>query len=96
MAAQGFSFNNLKGMFFKTDVLISSSVIIILMIMIVPFPAYLMDFFLALNVSLVAYCGAGCVLHAQTAAVRRLSRHAPHFNPIPPLSQRGYHAADSK
>jgi len=52
MAAQGFSFDNMKGMFFKTDVLISSSVIIILMIMIVPFPAYLMDFFLALNVSL--------------------------------------------
>jgi flagellar biosynthesis protein FlhA len=52
MAAQGFSFDQLKGMFFKTDVLISSSVIIILMIMIVPFPASLMDFFLALNVSL--------------------------------------------
>lgn len=52
MAAQGFSFDSMKGMFFKTDVLISSSIIIILMIMIVPFPAYLMDFFLALNVSL--------------------------------------------
>ncbi|WP_340103551.1 flagellar biosynthesis protein FlhA [Rhodohalobacter sp. 8-1] len=52
MAAQGFSFDNMKGMFFKTDVLISSSVIIILMIMIVPLPAALMDFFLALNVSL--------------------------------------------
>lgn len=51
MAAQGFSFDQMKGMFFKTDVLISSSVIIILMIMIVPLPAALMDFFLALNVS---------------------------------------------
>ena len=52
MAEQGFSFDQLKSIFFKTDVLISSSIIIILMIMIVPFPASLMDFFLALNVSL--------------------------------------------
>ena len=42
----------MKSMFFKTDVLISSSVIMILMIMIVPIPTALMDFFLALNVSL--------------------------------------------
>lgn len=42
----------MKSMFMKTDVLISSSVIMILMIMIVPLPATLMDFFLALNVSL--------------------------------------------
>lgn len=52
MAANGFSFESMKGMFFQTDVLISSSIIMILMIMIVPFPASLMDFFLALSVSL--------------------------------------------
>jgi len=52
MAAQGFSLDSMKSMFFKTDVLISSSVIMILMIMIVPIPTALMDFFLALNVSL--------------------------------------------
>ena len=39
-------------MFFKTDVLIASSIIVILMIMIFPFPAGVMDIFLALNVSL--------------------------------------------
>ena len=52
MAAQGFSLDSMKSMFMKTDVLISSSVIMILMIMIVPIPTALMDFFLALNVSL--------------------------------------------
>jgi len=52
MAGQGFSLDQMKGMFFKTDVLISSSIIVILMIMIVPFPASLMDLFLALNISL--------------------------------------------
>ncbi|REL38660.1 flagellar biosynthesis protein FlhA [Rhodohalobacter sp. SW132] len=49
---KGFSFDTMKGMFFQTDVLISSSIIMILMIMIVPFPASLMDFFLALSISL--------------------------------------------
>jgi len=38
--------------FLQTDVLISSSIIIILLIMIIPFPPALMDFFLALNISL--------------------------------------------
>ncbi len=52
MAKNGINFDQMKEMFFKTDVLISSSVIVILMIMIVPFPTGLMDFFLALNVSL--------------------------------------------
>jgi flagellar biosynthesis protein FlhA len=52
MAAQGFSLESMKSMFMKTDVLISSSVILILMIMIVPIPTALMDIFLALNVSL--------------------------------------------
>ncbi len=52
MTGSGLSFNQFKEMFFKTDVLISSSVILILMIMIVPFPAGAMDMFLALNVSL--------------------------------------------
>ncbi|NGP87379.1 flagellar biosynthesis protein FlhA [Fodinibius halophilus] len=36
----------------RTDVLISSSIIVILLIMIIPFPPMLMDFFLALNISL--------------------------------------------
>lgn len=52
MAGSGIKLNQLKEMFFKTDVLISSSIIVILMIMILPFPAGLMDFFLALNISL--------------------------------------------
>lgn len=52
MAIAGLNTNKLKGIFFQTDVLISSSIIMILMIMIIPFPTGLMDFFLALNVSL--------------------------------------------
>lgn len=52
MARSGLNIGRLKGMFFQTDVLISSAIIVILMIMIVPFPATLMDFFLALNISL--------------------------------------------
>ncbi|MEX2600495.1 MAG: flagellar biosynthesis protein FlhA [Balneolaceae bacterium] len=52
MAKSGFSAENLKAMFFKTDVMISSSIVLILMIMIFPFPAGIMDFFLALNISL--------------------------------------------
>lgn len=52
MAGNGLSYNQFKEMFFKKDVLISSSVILILMIMIVPFPPAAMDMFLALNVSL--------------------------------------------
>src|SRR5699024_6995953 len=42
----------LKNTFIQTDVLISSSIIVILLIMILPFPAGLMDFFLATNISL--------------------------------------------
>ncbi len=52
MAGSGLNTSRLKEMFFQTDVLISSTIIVILMIMIVPFPATLMDFFLALNISL--------------------------------------------
>lgn len=52
MAGSKLTFNQFKEMFFKKDVLISSSVILILMIMIVPFPPVAMDMFLALNVSL--------------------------------------------
>ena len=46
------SANKFKNRFLQTDVLISSSIIVILLIMIIPFPPMLMDFFLALNVSL--------------------------------------------
>ncbi len=46
------STNQLKDRFMRTDVLISSSIIVILLIMIIPFPPMLMDFFLALNISL--------------------------------------------
>ncbi|MEL7833606.1 flagellar biosynthesis protein FlhA [Fodinibius sp. Rm-B-1B1-1] len=46
------STSKLKNRFLQTDVLISSSIIVILLIMIIPFPPMLMDFFLALNVSL--------------------------------------------
>lgn len=52
MAASGFNTDQLKKMFLQTDVLISSSIIVIVMIMILPFPPGLMDFFLALNISL--------------------------------------------
>src|SRR6056297_2479804 len=52
MASKGLNTGKLKNMFFQTDVLISSSIIVILLIMIVPFPPTLMDFFLAINVSL--------------------------------------------
>ncbi|MFP8488640.1 flagellar biosynthesis protein FlhA [Gracilimonas sp. Q87] len=48
----GLNTKTLKGTFFQTDVLISSSIIMILLIMIIPFPTELMDFFLALNISL--------------------------------------------
>jgi flagellar biosynthesis protein FlhA len=52
MAFNGLNSDRMKSMFLQTDVLISSAIIVILMIMIVPFPATLMDFFLALNISL--------------------------------------------
>lgn len=52
MALNDINTNKFKNKFFQTDVLISSSIIVILLIMILPFPAGLMDFFLALNISL--------------------------------------------
>lgn len=52
MPLNDISTSKLKDRFFQTDVLISSSIIMILSIMILPFPAGLMDFFLALNISL--------------------------------------------
>ncbi|MCW9705360.1 flagellar biosynthesis protein FlhA [Fodinibius salsisoli] len=52
MAFTNISTSKIKNRFLQTDVLISSSIIIILLIMIIPFPPMLMDFFLALNVSL--------------------------------------------
>jgi flagellar biosynthesis protein FlhA len=52
MPSSGFSSGQMKEMFLKTDVLIASSIIVILMIMIFPFPAGVMDIFLAFNVSL--------------------------------------------
>ena len=52
MALKNITSSQLKDRFLKTDVLISSSIIIILLIMIIPFPPFLMDFFLALNISL--------------------------------------------
>lgn len=52
MAFTNISTSKLKNRFLQTDVLISSSIIVILLIMIIPFPPMLMDFFLALNVSL--------------------------------------------
>ncbi|MDR8394236.1 flagellar biosynthesis protein FlhA [Aliifodinibius sp. S!AR15-10] len=52
MALNGINTDALKNKFLQTDVLISSSVIVILLIMILPFPAALMDFFLAINISL--------------------------------------------
>lgn len=52
MALNNINIANLKDRFLQTDVLISSSIIVILLIMILPFPPMLMDFLLALNISL--------------------------------------------
>ncbi len=52
MAGLNITGTQLRNMFFRTDVLISSSIIVILMIMILPVPAGIMDLFLALSVSL--------------------------------------------
>ncbi|MEO1022057.1 MAG: flagellar biosynthesis protein FlhA [Bacteroidota bacterium] len=52
MGFAGLDTKQLKGTFFQTDVLISSAIVMVLMIMIIPFPTALMDFFLAINVSL--------------------------------------------
>lgn len=52
MKIAGFDAKKLKGTFFQTDVLISSGIIMILLIMIIPFPTQLMDFFLAMNITL--------------------------------------------
>ena len=52
MKIGGIETSKLKGIFFQTDVLISSAIIMILLIMILPFPTALMDFFLAINISL--------------------------------------------
>src|SRR5690625_6549450 len=48
----GFTFRQFREMFFQTDVLVSSSIILILMIMILPISALAMDFLLAINISL--------------------------------------------
>lgn len=52
MAFQNITTSKLKNRFLQTDVLISSSIIFIILIMIIPFPPVMMDFFLALNISL--------------------------------------------
>lgn len=51
MKIGGLDSKRLKDTFFQTDVLISSGLIMILLIMIIPFPTALMDFFLALNIT---------------------------------------------
>lgn len=51
MKIGGLDTKKLKGTFFQTDVLISSGIVMILLIMIIPFPTQLMDFFLALNIT---------------------------------------------
>ena len=52
MTIAGFDTKKLKGIFFQSDVLISSSIIMILLIMIIPFPTQVMDLLLAINISL--------------------------------------------
>ncbi|NBW69904.1 MAG: flagellar biosynthesis protein FlhA [Bacteroidetes bacterium] len=52
MSDTGLTSQKLKGTFFQKDVLISSGIIMILMIMILPIPSAAMDFFLAVNISL--------------------------------------------
>lgn len=48
----GIDSKKLKGIFFQSDVLVSSGIIIILLIMILPFPSHIMDLLLAINISL--------------------------------------------
>ena len=52
MGNSGFNLEFLKKMFFRTDVIVSSSVVGILLIMILPIPAMLLDYLLAISVSL--------------------------------------------
>lgn len=52
MSDTGLTSQKLRGTFFQKDVLISSGIIMILMIMILPIPSVAMDFFLAVNISL--------------------------------------------
>lgn len=52
MTLGGLDINKLKRTFFQSDVLISSSIIMILLIMIIPFPSQIMDLFLAINITL--------------------------------------------
>ena len=52
MKIGGLDLSKLKGIFFQSDVLVSSGIIMILLIMIIPFPTQLMDLFLAINISL--------------------------------------------
>jgi len=52
MSDTGLTSQKLRGTFFQKDVLISSGIIMILMIMILPIPSIAMDFFLAVNISL--------------------------------------------
>ena len=52
MTIGGLDSKKLKGTFFQSDVLISSSIIAILLIMILPFPTQIMDLLLAINISL--------------------------------------------
>ena len=52
MGNSGFNLEFLKKMFFRTDVIVSSSVVGILLIMILPIPAVLLDYLLAISVSL--------------------------------------------
>ena len=51
MGNSGFNLEFLKKMFFRTDVIVSSSVVGILLIMILPIPAMLLDYLLAISVS---------------------------------------------
>ncbi len=48
----GPSKNIFTQLLYRTDVLVSSGIILILMIMIIPLPAPFLDFFLAINISL--------------------------------------------
>ena len=52
MTIAGIDVKKLKGTFFQSDVLISSSIIMILLIMIIPFPTQVVDLLLAINISL--------------------------------------------
>ncbi len=96
MALGGINSKQLKGRFFQTDVLISSSIVMILLIMIIPFPTQLMDFFLAINISLSLVVLLVAFYALKPFTVCGISGHVAHINIIPAFAKRWNHPIDFK